>query len=318
MISIAGTQTIASLSISQSSPTRSIHSTNSSHPQAARLSRRTPSIISAVPVPSHDQRRQCECHDLFKEIVPYVEAWRWQKETVERISASLARGEEPPNSVVLLQHSPVYTMGTRSSDAYLRFDKNHPPFELHQTERGGEVTYHGPGQLVMYPIVNLRQQKMDLHWYLRMLEEVVIRALWSSCSLRASRVDGLTGVWVGDSKVAAIGVRVSRWITYHGLAVNVNTDLAPFQNIVPCGLVGRPVGSVKQLLHTVNLSSAQGTRPSKAIDSDSPWFMEDATILDQVHQSLLVEFAEVFQMDLVAPVNNGPVTINAIVQEKNS
>ncbi|BBN09983.1 lipoyl(octanoyl) transferase [Marchantia polymorpha subsp. ruderalis] len=316
MITIAGTQRTGFLSFFQSSPTRSTHSTNSFHPQAAGLSRRTPNITSALFVPSRDQRRQCECHDLFKEIVPYVEAWRWQKETVERISASVARGEEPPNSVVLLQHSPVYTMGTRSSDAYLRFDKNHPPFELHQTERGGEVTYHGPGQLVMYPIVNLRQQKMDLHWYLRMLEEVVIRALWSSFSLRASRVDGLTGVWIGDFKVAAIGVRVSRWITYHGLALNVSTDLAPFERIVPCGIADRPVGSVKQLLHAANLICAQDTGPSKVIDSYSSWVMEDAAILDQVHQSLLVEFAEVFQMDLVAPFNKGPMTKYATKQEK--
>ncbi|KAL2623683.1 hypothetical protein R1flu_003888 [Riccia fluitans] len=259
---------------------------------------------------SSSRKFECECHDLFEELVPYVEAWRWQKETVNRISTSVARGEEPPNSVLLLQHPPVYTMGTRSSDEYLRFDKNHPPIELHKTERGGEVTYHGPGQLVMYPILNLRHQKPDLHWYLRTLEEVVIRALWSSCRLRASRIDGLTGVWVDDEKVAAIGVRVSRWITYHGLALNVNTDLAPFGNIVPCGISDRRVGSIKQLLRKGSSTCGHDTSAVGLFKDDSRYELsEEATLLDRVHQSLLSEFAELFQMELVAPVNKGPECI---------
>ncbi|CAM6091952.1 unnamed protein product [Calypogeia fissa] len=137
---------------------------------------------------------RCECHDLYEESVPYVTAWKWQKETVDSMCAALTRGEEPTNSVLLLQHRPVYTMRTRSWDGNLCFDKENPPFELHRTERGGEVTYHGPGQLVMYPILNLRHPNMDLHWYLRALEEVVIRTLWSACGLQASRIDGLTGV----------------------------------------------------------------------------------------------------------------------------
>ncbi|URE07052.1 Biotin/lipoate A/B protein ligase family, partial [Musa troglodytarum] len=96
-------------------------------------------------------------------------------------------------------------------------------------------------ELVMYPIVNLRYHKMDLHWYLRSLEEVIIRVLSSTFAIKASRIKGLTGVWVGNKKVAAIGIRVSRWITYHGLAVNVTTDLSPFQRIVPCGLQDREI-----------------------------------------------------------------------------
>ncbi|KAL3675104.1 hypothetical protein R1sor_025052 [Riccia sorocarpa] len=262
---------------------------------------------------NNTRKFQCECHDLYEELVPYVEAWRWQKETVDRISTSVARGEEPPNCVILLQHPPVYTMGTRSSDAHLRFDKNHPPFELHKTERGGEVTYHGPGQLVMYPILNLRHQKTDLHWYLRTLEEVVIRALWSSCRLRASRIDGLTGVWIGDEKVAAMGVRVSRWITYHGLALNVTNDLAPFENIVPCGITDRRVGNIKQLLRQRHPLATWGNDISPVgMLQDDYELLEDATLLDRVHQSLLSEFAELFQMELVAPVNKGPQCIRHV------
>ncbi|CAN6819655.1 unnamed protein product [Brassica oleracea] len=112
-------------------------------------------------------------------------------------------------------------MGTGSSEDDLNFDVKDAPFDVYRTERGGEVTYHGPGQLVMYPIINLRNHEMDLHWYIRTLEEVVIRVLSSAFSIRASRLDGLTGVWVGNQKAAAMGIRVSKWITYHGLALTV-------------------------------------------------------------------------------------------------
>ncbi|CAM6090684.1 unnamed protein product [Calypogeia fissa] len=272
-------------------------------------------------------KKVCECHDLYEELVPYITAWKWQRETVDSMCAALTRGEEPISSVALLQHPPVYTMGTRSSDANLRFDKENPPFEIHRTERGGEVTYHGPGQLVMYPILNLRHHKMDLHWYLRALEEVVIRTLWSAFGLQASRIDGLTGVWVGGEKVAAIGVRVSRWISYHGLALNVNTDLAPFQNIIPCGIGDRPVGSIQQLLKTERnpedlkisyriLNSSQQiengsyrTRLTSRIPrttKEAIW--DDAMLLSHVHDLLLAEFAELFQLELVPPTREGPKT----------
>ncbi|KAL3689838.1 hypothetical protein R1sor_016147 [Riccia sorocarpa] len=267
----------------------------------------SPLLYTVTPVdrPTRTPHSGCECHDLYEELVPYVEAWRWQKDTVDRICTSVAREEEPPNCVILLQHPPVYTMGTRSSDAHLLFDKNHPPFELHKTERGGE--------LVMYPILNLRHQKRDLHWYLRTLEEVVIRALWSSCRLRASRIDGLTGVWIGDEKVAAIGVRVSRWITYHGLALNVTNDLAPFENIVPCGITDRRVGNIKQLLRQRHPLATWGNDISPVgMLQDDYELLEDATLLDRVHQSLLSESAELFQMELVAPVNKGPQCIRHV------
>ncbi|XP_042478583.1 octanoyltransferase LIP2p2, chloroplastic-like isoform X3 [Macadamia integrifolia] len=164
--------------------------------------------------------------------------------------------------------------------------KKNAPYDVYRTERGGEVTFHGPGQLVMYPILNLRYHKMDLHWYLRALEEVVIRVLSSTFSIKASRLDGFTGVWVGNQKLAAIGIRVSRWITYHGLALNVTTDLTPFQHIVPCGIRNRQVGSIEGLLQ-------ESGQPSKWRTKNTSHNLTDVT-----HDSLLKEFSEVFQLTL--------------------
>lgn len=142
--------------------------------------------------------RKCLCLDYTHRVVPYTDAWRWQRDAVEVRRAAVNAGEDVPDAALLLQHDPVYTLGTRSSMEHVLFDSENPPAALHRTERGGEVTYHGPGQLVMYPILNLRHQQTDLHWYLRSLEEVVIRTLRSSCGLEARRLDGLTGVWVGE------------------------------------------------------------------------------------------------------------------------
>ncbi|KAI5065017.1 hypothetical protein GOP47_0019712 [Adiantum capillus-veneris] len=177
-------------------------------------------------------------------------------------------------------------MGTRSSEKFLLFDKDQPPCDLYRTERGGEVTYHGPGQLVMYPILNLRHFQMDLHWYLRTLEEVVIQALWNACGIEAVRIKGLTGVWVGTEKVAAIGVRVSRWVTYHGLALNVTTDLSPFKRIVPCGISSYSVGSLAEILK--RRGHFQMFQRQSPIDD----------LLDLLHKQLLDEFSEVFGLNL--------------------
>ncbi|CAF2147677.1 BnaA01g06090D [Brassica napus] len=225
--------------------------------------------------------RKCQCFDLHDKLVPYNKAWTWQKRIVEEKKTLIDRNQDCPDTVISLQHDPVYTMGTGSSEDYLNFDVKDAPFDVYRTERGGEVTYHGPGQLVMYPIINLRNHEMDLHWYLRTLEEVVINVLSSAFSIKASRVDGLTGVWVGNQKVAAIGIRVSKWITYHGLALNVTTDLTPFNSIVPCGIRDRQVGSIKGLLG----DGEHGT-------------VGDLRLIDIAHESLLKEFSEVFQLQI--------------------
>src|SRR5206468_11309408 len=119
--------------------------------------------------------------------------------------------------------------------------------EVHETGRGGDITYHGPGQIVGYPIVDLRPDRCDVHRYVRDLEEVLIRTV-AEFGVTAHRVDGLTGVWVGQEKLAAIGVRISRWITSHGFALNVNTDLGYFNLIIPCGIADRGVTSLGRLL----------------------------------------------------------------------
>lgn len=227
---------------------------------------------------------------MYKELVPYAKAWSWQKTIVDERKAQIERNEDLADTLIVLQHQPVYTLGTGSSEENIHFDVKNAPFELYRTERGGEVTYHGPGQLVMYPIINLRYHKMDLHWYLRSLEEVIIRVLSSSFSMEASRIDGLTGVWVGGQKLAAIGIRVSQWVTYHGLALNVTTDLAPFQQIVPCGIRDRQVGSIKGLLREHSHSNGCGTENHQDLD--------DVQLIDITHKSLVKEFCEVFQVEL--------------------
>ncbi|CAL9217979.1 unnamed protein product [Arabidopsis halleri] len=244
--------------------------------------------IKIINSKNHKNPRKCECFDLYDQLVPYKKAWSWQKTIVNEKKAMIDRNQECPDTVILLQHPPVYTMGTGSTEDYLNFDIKNAPFDVYRTERGGEVTYHGPGQLVMYPIINLRNHKLDLHWYLRKLEEVVIRVLSSAFSINASRLDGLTGVWVGNKKVAAIGIRVSKWMTFHGLALNVTTDLTPFNSIVPCGIRNRGVGSVKGLIE-------DGGHVNRDVCYDK---LDDLQLLDIAHESLLKEFSEVFQLQI--------------------
>lgn len=232
-------------------------------------------------------------------MVSYREAWSWQNSIVKQKKALIDRNEDCADTLIILQHGPVFTMGAGSSEKYLKFDINNAPYDVYRTERGGEVTYHGPGQLVMYPIINLRNHKKDLHWYLRALEEVVIRVLSSTFSIEASRQEGLTGVWVGDQKLAAIGIRVSHWITYHGLALNVTTDLTPFHWIVPCGIQNRQVGSIKGLLG--KLQPSNGRREHSIYNTDNlsqNKNVDDSKLIDIAHDSLMKQFSEVFQVEI--------------------
>lgn len=184
-------------------------------------------------------------------LTAYQTAWDLQKQWQQKLIA------DPNHSDVLmvLEHPPVYTLGTGSSLEFVKFGAD-AGYELHRSERGGEVTYHCPGQLVVYPILNLRRHQMDLHWYLRQLEEVVIRVL-ESYGLYGERISGLTGVWLNEKKVAAIGIKVSRWVTMHGLALNVNNDLSGFEQIVPCGIRDRSVGNLLEFLPNVSLAEVQ-------------------------------------------------------------
>lgn len=197
-----------------------------------------------------------------------MQAWKWQKSLVHKVIDASEEGFL--GYIIILQHTSVYTLGEGSTIENLKFETDDPPFPLYRIERGGEVTYHGPGQLVMYPIINLKLLRTDLHWYLRNLEEMIIRYVCCASNLmrdcvssficlpfrsldmvsgiQGERIDGLTGVWVDDKKVAAIGIRASKWVTYHGIALNVTTDLSPFDNIVPCGIQDKDVTRVGDLI----------------------------------------------------------------------
>ncbi|TKY46855.1 Plastidial lipoyltransferase 2 [Spatholobus suberectus] len=246
-----------------------------------------PSKFTCLVINGH--RRTCDLFDLHQEQVPYEVAWSWQKEIVWDKKAQIEKEGDCTDTLIILQHPSVYTLGTASTEENLKFDMKNAPFNIYRTERGGEVTYHGPGQLVMYPIINLQRHKMDLHWYLRTLEEVVIRVLSSTFSIHASRLEGLTGVWVGNEKLAAVGIRVSHWITYHGLALNVTTDLSPFKWIIPCGIRDRQVGSIKGLVREGKLCVGHGTTDLHHLD--------DASLIHITHKSLVEEFSQAFQLE---------------------
>lgn len=180
-------------------------------------------------------------------IISYAEGLEIQKALVAQRKAG-----EIPDQLLLLQHPPVITLGVKS-----RSDRSHiiassdlleaEGVEIFETGRGGDVTYHGPGQLVGYPIIDLKPDRCDVHQYVRDLEDVMIR-MASAFGVEAGRVPGLTGAWVGDEKLGAIGVRIARWVTSHGFAFNVNTTLDHFDLIVPCGITGKGVTSLERLL----------------------------------------------------------------------
>jgi lipoyl(octanoyl) transferase len=155
-----------------------------------------------------------------------------------------------PDTLLLLEHEPVFTLGQNAKRENILVAPDvlrAKGFDVEETGRGGDVTYHGPGQLVAYPIVDLNPDRRDVHRYLRDLEDVMIRTC-ADYGLAAGRAEKMTGVWIGGRKVAAIGVRIARWVTSHGLALNVSTDLTAFRHIVPCGLHGRDVTSLTQEL----------------------------------------------------------------------
>ena len=168
--------------------------------------------------------------------VPFPQGWAWQQQLQQRLLLK----PSGPDAVLLLEHEPCYTLGRGADPAFLRFDPAAPPAPLHRIDRGGEVTHHCPGQLVLYPVLNLQRHGADLHHYLRQLEGVVIDLL-AELGLRGERLEGLTGVWLEGHKLAAIGVGARRWISQHGLALNVEADLAGFAQVVPCGIADRPV-----------------------------------------------------------------------------
>ena len=210
------------------------------------------------------------CETRWLGTLDYSEGLRVQEHCVQQLASN--EGEE---QLLLLEHPHVFTLGRGADSSNIltgRAELQALSVEVHETGRGGDVTYHGPGQLVGYPIINLRPDRCNVHRYVRDVEEVLIRTI-ADFGISGSRIGGLTGVWVGDEKLGAIGVRIARWITSHGFALNVNTDLSYFRMIVPCGIAGKGVTSLSRLL-------------GKRID------------IEEVGRAVAVHFGEVFQRSM--------------------
>lgn len=187
----------------------------------------------------------------------YGPAWEIQRAVGQKV-----RLGQIPDTLLLVEHAPVYTVGrgARGSLANLVWDdarRQAEGIELYEVDRGGDITYHGPGQIVGYPILDLTRHGRDLHGYLRALEEALILTL-KRFAIQAGRLPPHTGVWVGHEKVAAIGVKASHWITQHGFALNVDPDLSHFTGIIPCGIQDKGVTSMARLLgRAVSLDEVQ-------------------------------------------------------------
>ena len=213
----------------------------------------------------------CRVFSISK-LLPYVDALTWQYDLVRA-----RQGQEIPDTLLLLEHPPTITLGRGSAETDIftsEEELTRRGVTVEHVDRGGEITYHAPGQLVGYPILDLRQHGQDLHRYLRDLEEVIILSL-AHYGLKGERITGLTGVWVNAKKIAAIGIKVSRWVSMHGFALNIDIGLTPFRrDLVPCGIRDRDVTSLAELL--------PGEYPTRG----------------EVEATLLKSFARVFEMSL--------------------
>ena len=171
----------------------------------------------------------------------YGEVWNLQKKMqIKRMAGEI------DDLLILVEHDPVYTLG-KNADVNHLLQSRDRTIEVFNVERGGDITFHGPGQLVGYPIIDLANYKKSVSWYMHSLEQLTIEVL-NEFEISAKRIKGLTGVWVGDKKIAAQGVRLTRWVTMHGFSINVNTDLSYYNGIIPCGIFDRGVTSMEELL----------------------------------------------------------------------
>ena len=187
------------------------------------------------------QSKQIEFQILDLGRKSYEEVWILQKKMqLKRINGDVG------DMLILVEHNPVYTLGKNANPNHLLQSRD-KSIDVFNIERGGDITFHGPGQLVGYPILNLSNYKKSVSWYMRVLEQLTIDVL-NEFKIIASRIEGLTGVWVGDEKIAAQGVRMSRWVTMHGFSLNVNTDLSFYDGIIPCGIFNHGVTSMEKVL----------------------------------------------------------------------
>ena len=211
-----------------------------------------------------NQKNKCQVNFLGTR--DYQEIYQLQKELVSRRTAG-----EIEDQLLIVEHPPVFTIGKSGGEDNILVSEEEleeKGIEVYEINRGGNITYHGPGQIVVYPIFDLNQYKKDLHWYLRQLEEVVIQLL-AKYDIKAGRKKGLTGVWVGEEKIAAIGVAAKRWVTYHGVSFNYDLNLDHFDLIHPCGIEDKGIASLEELLSFL---------PTK----------------EELHHSFIESFAQVF------------------------
>ncbi len=211
------------------------------------------------------------CHVERLGVLDYADGLRLQRQRVAARKAGVI-----PDTLLLLEHPHVYTLGRNARKENLLISTEQLAArgaQVFEVDRGGDVTYHGPGQLVGYPILDLAQHRRDIAWYMRCLEEVLIEVA-IDYGIEAGRLAGTPGVWVGNNKLAAMGVHISRWVTSHGFAFNVNTDLRYFDWIVPCGLRDKGVTSLQKLL---------GRRVE----------------VDEVAQKVARRFGRVFELDML-------------------
>lgn len=241
-------------------------------------------------MPTNGSIVPCAVHRLG--LVEYQEAWAEQRRLVEACRAD-GRGR-----LLLLEHPPTYTFGVRGRSEHLLLREEtlaQIGATVHRIDRGGDVTFHGPGQLVGYPILDLRRWRQGPLWYVRSLEAVLIEAL-SAFGIAGRRAPGRPGVWVGEAKIAAIGVRVSRGITSHGFALNVDPDLRYFSYIIPCGLPDVSVTSMAQVLRnsTINGVALQaGQKPPLSSGGG-----ETVPTMSAVMDAVVAAFARVFPVQL--------------------
>jgi lipoate-protein ligase B len=227
---------------------------------------RTPSISSAQ-----------LCQAYYLGVIEYSEALRLQERLVEaRIAGDI------PDIILFLQHPPVITMGASAREKNIigpRDALKNEGVAIVYTDRGGDITVHEPGQLVCYPVFNLKTMERDIHLYVRNLEEVVIRTL-SEFSIAAHRESGYPGVWAGEEKICAVGIRVSKWVTKHGFALNVNNDLRYFSYVHPCGITDKRVTSMSRLLgHKLNMENVM----LRIIENCSQVFCSDIKLKSPEH-----------------------------------
>ena len=206
-------------------------------------------------------------------LMEYEKAYEVQLEYFEK-----RLNDEIPDTILLVEHPPVITLGKAGDVGHLLLSEEElkeKGVEFHRTTRGGDITYHGPGQLVGYPIFNLALHGKKVSQTVRKYEDALIRAL-SEFGIEAGILEGFPGVWIGNKKIAALGLAIRKWITFHGFALNVNNDLTPFSYIVPCGLEGKGVISMKEVLgHEVDMDLVKGTVVEKFGEVFNIKFEED-------------------------------------------